>query len=291
MNFNYIFALLALFVLLPFALSLDANTIQPVPCDVKVFLADKCNDLNGADMKVVYQSYAVYCSGINAVPVVIDVFAPVAIGCLDPTGANAPKNGRAVNICNPDEYLKQCCTIDARGAVPFGDLYMGYSMFCESTSSNTVAANEFINFLTKNGLVINGDTRENTVINGLSFVKDKNASSQVLAKSNDSGFNISDLFTSTNLLIIVVIVILLLIAVMIFFSFFFIKMKQNEVVKEMKQVKDKMIALERTYLKGKMDEQTYRKLMQQYQLRMTELELEIARLKKKNNKSEEVEKE
>jgi len=289
MKSKFIFILIALFFVLPFVLSLDANGVTSVPCDIKVFLADKCADLNGADLKVVYQNYTTYCFDKNSVPVVIDAFGQVAIGCLDPTGVNDPKNGQTQKVCNPDEYLRQCCTRDASGVVPFGDLFMGYSKFCESISNGPIAANEFITFLTKTGYLIKGETRENTVVNGLSYFNDRN--SQVLEKSPGLGFNISDLFSPTNLLIIIVIVILLLIAVMIFFSFIFIKMKQNEVVKEMKQVKDKMIALERTYLKGKMDEQTYRKLMQQYQLRMTELELEIARLKKKKDKPEEAEKE
>ncbi|MFA6065143.1 MAG: hypothetical protein WCW44_04705 [archaeon] len=282
MEKKFVFVLLALFVFLPFALSLDSNSINPNPCDAKLYVSNNCIDLNGLLMDKAYAKYSQYCldNSLSAVP--ISDFAQIAFPCV--TSKNFPLVQKD-SVCLPEAFLKACCTRDDKATVSFDRLMEAYTSYCSGANLSALSGDNFRNFLVRFGTRLSDPSQGQLTISGL-LLKDKNVSPLVVENDTAS----SDLFSSTNILIIVVIVILLLIAVMIFFSFFFLKMKQNEVFKEMKQVKDKMIALERTYLKGKMDEQTYRKLMQQYQLRMTELELEIARLKKKNNKPEETEK-
>jgi len=71
-------------------------------------------------------------------------------------------------------------------------------------------------------------------------------------------------------------VILLALAVIIIFGagivyLFFIKSGEHKIVSEIKLLKMKMSILEQDYLKGKMDETTYRRLMEQYQIQLNDL--------------------
>ena len=71
-------------------------------------------------------------------------------------------------------------------------------------------------------------------------------------------------------------VVLLAIAVIIVFSagviyLFFMKSGEHKIVSEIKLLKMKMSILEQDYLKGKMDETTYRRLMEQYQIQLNDL--------------------
>ena len=47
----------------------------------------------------------------------------------------------------------------------------------------------------------------------------------------------------------------------------------------MKSLKTKMAVLEQDYLKRKMDETTYRRLMEQYQLQLNDLKADYAKMK------------
>jgi len=273
------FILLALLVVLPLALSLDSNIPPANSCNIKEYINDKCTHLNGASMEEEYSKYVNYCAQNKLNSESLDNFTKITINCFSPQGTQLPLNEKPVNY-DPMNYINLCCNNDSSSSIPFDVLFDGYLEYCANNKISPIPPIEFKNVLSKTGYSVVQSKNGVVIVNGLLL------KSNTLSDSNNS----LDLFSSTNLLIILVIIILLLIAAMIFFSFFFIKMKQNEVIKEMDSVKQKMVALERTYLKGKMDQQTYRKLMQEYQLRMTELELEIAKLKKKSPKNQEVEK-
>ncbi|MFA5125862.1 MAG: hypothetical protein WC462_02570 [archaeon] len=73
-----------------------------------------------------------------------------------------------------------------------------------------------------------------------------------------------------------VFVVLIALAVIIVFGagiiyLFFIKSGEHKIVSEIKLLKMKMSILEQDYLKGKMDETTYRRLMEQYQIQLNDL--------------------
>jgi hypothetical protein len=63
--------------------------------------------------------------------------------------------------------------------------------------------------------------------------------------------------------------------------FFFTRKKEKELVKQMEKVRIKLKSLENSYLTRKIDENTYRKLFEQYQLQLYDLKAELGSMKKK----------
>ena len=61
--------------------------------------------------------------------------------------------------------------------------------------------------------------------------------------------------------------------------FFLNKQKSSSTLIQAKTIKAKMVVLEQDFMKGKMDETTYRRLMEQYQIQLTELKVELAKNK------------
>lgn len=62
-------------------------------------------------------------------------------------------------------------------------------------------------------------------------------------------------------------------------GFLYLRGKDNEILKQMKLLKKKINSLEKSYLKGQMDEITYRRLMEQYQMQLNELKVELSKKK------------
>ncbi|MFA6064846.1 MAG: hypothetical protein WCW44_02340 [archaeon] len=61
------------------------------------------------------------------------------------------------------------------------------------------------------------------------------------------------------------------------------KQKSSSTLVQAKTIKAKMVVLEQDFMKGKMDETTYRRLMEQYQIQLTELKVELAKNKPKES--------
>ena len=68
--------------------------------------------------------------------------------------------------------------------------------------------------------------------------------------------------------------------------FLFTRKKEKELVKQMEKVKSKIKSLEGSYLTRKIDEGTYRKLFEQYQLQLNDLRAELSTMKKKGKEAE-----
>ncbi|MDD3083699.1 MAG: hypothetical protein PHP82_01620 [Candidatus ainarchaeum sp.] len=182
------------------------------------------------------------------------------------------------NVCLVKEFVSVCCDLDNnKSKITLNKLSEKYSIFCIENDLQVISLEEFIISLNNIGLIIEKNVFGDDYVVGISFLSETKNKIGDLPENNV-------FFDDTNSLIILVIIILVILVISVFGSFFLIKNKQNVVLKEMDSVKEKMFALEKTYLKGKMDQDTYRKLMQKHQLRLTELELEISKMKKKSIK-------
>jgi flagellar basal body-associated protein FliL len=74
-----------------------------------------------------------------------------------------------------------------------------------------------------------------------------------------------------NNLLIILIALLVIVIIGAGGFFFFSKSQQYKLIDEMKTLKIKMTVLEQDFMKGKMDETTYRRLMEQYQIQLNDL--------------------
>ncbi|MEK6959133.1 MAG: hypothetical protein AABW59_03760 [archaeon] len=63
--------------------------------------------------------------------------------------------------------------------------------------------------------------------------------------------------------------------------FIFTQKKEKELEKQVDKVKSKLKSLENSYLTRKIDEGTYRKLFEQYQIQLNDLRAELDSIKKK----------
>ncbi len=69
-------------------------------------------------------------------------------------------------------------------------------------------------------------------------------------------------------------------------AFFIIKKKkERDIIQQIKSLKLKMAILEQDFMKGKMDETTYRRLMEQYQLQLNDLKAQMAKKSEPKEKS------
>jgi uncharacterized membrane protein len=276
----------------------DANgesSIVEIPlCSASEFLQQvNCPDLVAANVNVAdtYDKYVSWCNSLSEQPIGLDDFQPAFAKCM--SGANQPQ--KSDKDCDPVRLLTSFFISSPGNAMRFDDLYEGYALKCSQLELRPLPHAAIKEFLTTQQDIDGVKVVENNgvlTVYGL-VLANKDSKPTTITKPTTTGKNTTDtgilglvtgLFSNTTFLIVLVIGILILIVIVIIVSFFLLKKKQNDIIKEMQAVKEKMIALERTYLKGKLDESTYRKLMQQYQLRFTELELEIARLKKKQEK-------
>ena len=62
--------------------------------------------------------------------------------------------------------------------------------------------------------------------------------------------------------------------------YFLIKKKEKELYSQINELKEKIKGLEKDYLRGKMDEMTYRHIMEEYQMKLNDLKTKLRKMKK-----------
>ncbi len=276
--------------------NLDNSSVDVLQyCSSKEFVGENCEDIKAirGEIDSTYDKYVSWCNELQLTPENINTFTQNFMGCVKELNSADNPNSKPMleNGCDPKALLYSYFVgnPEDKVGINFEKFYASYQDICRQIGKEPAPSDSIKAFLVSQKMiegvrvVTEGDSDR---VYGLSIVNQPAKNSTKDQTNIDSSLlgGLISIFNNTTFLIIVIIAILILIVIVIIVSFFLLKKKQNDIINEMKAVREKMIALERTYLKGKLDESTYRKLMQQYQLRLTELELEIARLKKKQEK-------